>query len=72
MIPRMPGLLGQPLDLGHRALDAVRDGDERDAAVPLGAAGAHLGQEAVVGPRAGEGELGVGDRAGGQAGAEGR
>ena len=36
-------------------------GTERDAAVALRAAGAHLGQEAVVGPGAGEGQLGVGD-----------
>ena len=65
-------LLGQPLDLGHRALDAMGDGHQRDAAVAFRAAAAHLGQEAVVGPRPGEGQLGVGDGSGREPGAEGR
>ena len=72
MIPRMPGWLGQPLDLRHRALDAVGDGHQCDATVALRAAGAHLGQEAVVGACAREGQLGVGDRPGREAGTEGR
>ena len=37
----------------------------------LGAAGAHLGQEAVVGPGAGEGKFGVGDLPGAETGPEG-
>ena len=48
------------------------DGHQRDAAVALGTAAAHLGQEAVVRPRSGEGQLGVGDGAGREPGAEGR
>ena len=45
-------------------------GTERDAAVALRAAAAHFGQEAVVRPCAGEGQLGVGDGARRQPGAE--
>ena len=71
-MPRMPGCSASHSISATDALDAVGDRHQRDATVPFGAAAAHFGQEAVVGARAGEGQLGVGDGARREAGAEGR
>ena len=72
MIPRMPGCsASHSISATERSTPCVM-GTERDAAVTLGAAGTHLGQEPVVGAGAGEGQLGIGDGAGGEAGPEGR
>ena len=65
-------MLGHPLDLLDGPLGAVADGDEGDAGAALGAVGAQVDEEAVVGPGPGERKVGVVDLAGRQPGAERR
>src|SRR5215217_3030581 len=63
-------VLRHPLDLLHRPFRVVPDGDEGDAGPAVRLVGAQLDEEPVVGPRAGEGQLGIGDGSGRQPRAE--
>ena len=65
-------VLRDPLDLFHRSFRSVADGHQGDARSALGAVGAQVDEEAVVGAGAGERQVGVVDLARRQTSAERR